>query len=154
MLALCHRSLAAPRRILEAEDIAQDVYLKFARYWHEKRPPVGDRDSLLSLLAVMTRRLAVDARRWQGRARRDIAREQPGAGQDVADRQDQLAEILLRDLLDKVCKALDGQERQILSLRLQDYNLSEIGEQLNLSVRTVERRLFGIREVLRSQLEL
>ena len=154
VLALSHRSLPALRRALDAEDIAQEVYLKFARYWHERRPPLGDRDSLFSLLALITRRLAVDAGRWQNRARRDVARVESESGKEIEDRREELAEFDLRDLLDKVCLILTTEEQQILSLRLQEYEIPEIARQMNLSVRTVERRLLRIRQVVRFQLKL
>ena len=154
VVSLCHRSLPAARRVLEADDVAQEVYFKFARYWKEKRPSIEDRDTLFSLLAVMTRQLARDAIRWETRARRDVGKEQSLSETQTDDGRHELAEIELLDLLDKVCSALDPSDSQVLSLRLQGYELSEIAEKLDVSIRTIERKLRGIRDVLRPHLEL
>jgi RNA polymerase sigma factor (sigma-70 family) len=92
----------------------------------------------------------VDASRWRHRARRDIDRLELGPDREIVDRtaQDRYAEIEVRDLLDKVCFKLNTQERQILGLLLQGYLPSEIAEQLNVSKRTVERKLKRIRRVV------
>jgi RNA polymerase sigma factor (sigma-70 family) len=150
VLASCYRYLPASRRALEGEDLAQEIWFRLSRYWHARRPPIGDGASLLSLLSVMTRRLAVDANRWRHRARRDIDRQELGPEREIVDRtaQDRYAEIELRDLLDKVCFKLSAQERQILGLLLQGYLPSEIAEQMNVSKRTVVRRLKRIRRVV------
>ena len=148
VLAICHRALPAERRLLGAEDVAQEVYLKLSLYWHDKRPPVRDRETLLALLAVMARRLARDAVRWQNRARRDVAKTRPGWAQDIPAGRDHATDSVdLRDLLDKVLLGLDPLERQVLSFRLQEYHVPEIAEKLGVSTRTVERKLERIREV-------
>jgi DNA-directed RNA polymerase specialized sigma24 family protein len=102
VMAMSHRSLPAVHRLLDADDIAQEVFLKFARYWREKRPAIGDPDRLFSLLAVMTRRMAGDAGRWLTRARRDSRRNQSAKSQEPVSHADYEAELELRDLLDQV----------------------------------------------------
>lgn len=153
VLALCHRALPAALRLREAEDLAQETYFKLARYWHSNRPDLHDRHGLYSLLAVITRCLARDALRRQGRARRDSRREQPGTSAGPP-RLGDYAAVDVRDLLDRVRLQLNEQERRVLGLRLQDYTLAEIAEQLGVSTRTIERDLRRTREVLAPFLSL
>ena len=154
VVALSHRSLPAARRLLDAEDIAQEVFLKFARYWREARPSLTGQDALFALLAVITRRMGADAGRWLVRARRDSRRDRSAPLRDLIDRTDDQAEIDLRDLLDRVCGALDDDERRVLNLRLQGYELAEIAEQIGVSPRTIERRMQRLRELALPYLRL
>lgn len=148
VLALCHRSLPASQRVQAAEDVAQQVFLKFARYWHQKRPAIQDRDALFSLLAVMVRKLASDARRWEGRAKRGLGHQEIPADELVGPTDAGQQTVDLRDEMDKVCERLQPRERQVLLLRLQDYKVEEIAAQLGVGARTIERDL----QVLRSAL--
>lgn len=148
VLALCHRSLIGPRRLLDADDLAQEVYFKFARYWHQRRPAVRDERSLLALLAVITRSLARDAGRSQSRKRRDAGRESPLAAEPT-ERHDDYAEVDLRDFLDRVSLQMDQEEQSIVSLRLEGYEVEQIAEQLGASSRTIERKLQRIRQTMK-----
>lgn len=154
VLSLCHRSLPASRRVYDAEDVAQEVYLKFARYWKENRPAIDDRDTLLSLLAVMTRQLSTDSIRWETRARRDVGMEEPLVEAQTEDVRSGYAEVEIRDLLDTVSSNLDSMEASVLHLRIQGYGSAEIAKKLQVSPRTIERKLTKIRGILRPYLEL
>ena len=148
VLALSHRSLSGSRRPAEAEDLAQEVYFKFARYWHERRPIVTDAHGLFSLLAVITRSLALDTRRSQSRGRRDFGRELPLTWEPT-DHQDDREEVDLRDFLDRVSVQMNIEQKSIINLRLQGYEVSQIAAQTGASIRTVERKLQRIREILK-----
>ena len=148
VVAMCHRALQPQRRVCDADDLAQEVYLRFSRYWHEKRPTVRDRDSLFSLLAVIVRRMATDFGRWRTRKRRDVGRQQATSGSEVDDTAFEYEEVELRDILDRVCEEIDGEHRMILSLRLQGYTVAEIAEKLAISERTIERRIQDLRQIL------
>jgi len=154
VLALAHRSLPPSRRLLEAEDVAQDVYVRLARRIRRNEPLPRHRTGLYSFLAVMIRWLALDNSRWRSRARRNVSRERPGIEAESPSSQSAAAEVELRDLLDRVQSALEVEEQQILDLRLQGHAIAEIGAQLNMSTRTIERRLQRIRSVLRPYLDI
>jgi RNA polymerase sigma factor (sigma-70 family) len=148
VVAICHRSLPAPRRVVDAEDIAQEVFFAFSRYVHERRPNLRSRDDLFAVLAAMSRRLSAQAVRWRSRRRRGLRLEKPGAemAPDAHGSPDSTVELL--DLLDAVSRNLAPDHRRVLNLRLQGYNNSEIAGRLEVSVRTLERWLGRIRDVV------
>jgi len=148
VLALCHRRLSPSRRVVDAEDLAQEVFLRFARYWHSRLPSIADADSLFPVLSLMVRRLSYDVARRRQAARRDVRREVAGADEQAIDGHDALAEADLCDLLDKVSAVMALRERQVLELRIEGFEVSDISEKLGLPIRTVERSLQQIRRVL------
>lgn len=154
VITLCRRSLSSLGRVSDAEDVAQEVFLKFAVYWRERCPAINDESGLFSLLAVMTRQLSRDSARRLGRAKRDMRRERSfsddGEGSPA---EQQAADVEIRDLLDRVCEMLDAQDRHIIQLRLQGYEQAEVAQRLGMSLRTIERRLQRIRSVLGPYLE-
>jgi RNA polymerase sigma factor (sigma-70 family) len=151
--SMSHRSLSAARRVLDADDVAQEVLLKFACYWRERPPAIQNKDGLLSLLAVITRHVASDVDRWLHRDRRDSRRNEPVESHNLASRTNEQSEIDLRDLLDVVSRNLNDDERQTLGLRLQGYQLSEIACELGVATRTIERRLERLRKLLATLLD-
>lgn len=152
VLALCHRSLPGSRRVLDAEDVAQEVLSEFVRYWRASgniRRPITAAE-LRALLAVITRHAAADAARWLHRVRRD-SRRQTSLRDDLVSgsRSSTYAALETEDLLNHVMQSMDSTEREVFGLRLQGYNAEEIAKTLDMPLRTVERRLASAREVFR-----
>ena len=143
-------------RHLGPEDIAQEVYLKFARHW-ATRPTVRvavTGEEVRTLLAVIARHAARDAARHWHADRRDVARDSGSPGEEVpAPGHSPAAEAELQDLLEHIHTRLGPEERDVLTLRLQGYTVAEIGARLGLSPRTVERRLTNLAAALRCLLE-
>lgn len=155
VLALAHRHLAGASRAADAEDLAQEVFLKLSRAWHARQIEVHEGNGLNALLAVMTRRLAADAVRREHRSRRDVSKTVHG--DDVPEPTgggDGLWGVQWGDLLDVVSRRLTDEERRALELRIQGYQAAEIATLLDVAVRTVERKLNRVRELLRPHLEL
>jgi RNA polymerase sigma factor (sigma-70 family) len=154
--AMCHRALPVGRRVFDAEDVAQEAFLKFYRYWLKCRPPIRNSNSLFALLAVMARQLARDTARWQGRARRDIGRQTAAHPELAAGAEGQTgtAEVDVEDLLERVRTNLDEVSLQILNLRMQGYTVVETAVRVGLSDRTIERRLHQIRAILEPHFSL
>lgn len=148
VLALSHRSLPGSERAFDADDLAQEVYLKFARYWHSRVTAIRDEHTLFPLLAVITRSTAQDYNRFRSRRRRDSSREAPMEAGEPANRRDGFTDVDFRDLLDVVSSRLSPDERLALNLRLQGFQVREIAERCRTSPSTIERRLRRIREVV------
>jgi RNA polymerase sigma factor (sigma-70 family) len=141
--------------LADAEDLAQEVFLRLARAWHAMQIEARDGATLRALLAVMTRRLAVDWMRRGRRLRRDVRKE--ASVQSVADpavESPAMAEVDWADLMHTVARRLADDERSVLDLRIQGYEVLQIASRLGLASRTVERKLARVRQVLRPYLEM
>lgn len=157
VLALAHRNLSRDRNVnlADAEDVAQEVFLKLARAWHNGDIKVLDGNSLRTLLAVMTRRLVIDSLRTQHRLRRDIRKEVPS--EDVADPTDNsynFSNLDWQTLLKTVEHDFSQDDRKVLEMRLEGYEVAEIAAYLSVATRTIERRLARLREVLKAYLKI
>lgn len=155
VLALAHWHLSGPRNLPDAEDVAQEVFLKLARAWHARQIDVRDGNALRALLAVMARRLAIDHRRREHRQRRDSAKVvSTQIVAESADDSPRPSEFDWADLLGKVSRQLDDNERQVLAMRLQGYEVAEIAARLDVATRTVERKLSRLRQLLQPHLRI
>lgn len=131
-----------------AEDVAQSALYGLYRRVHEGTAEhVASRDDLWRLLVTATRRRVVDAVRREYRLKRgggikftqlcdDIFAPQPTA-ETLAICNESLTELL--------SKLRDDTLRGIALLRMEGYSNSEISQQLNVSERTIERKLNLIR---------
>jgi RNA polymerase sigma factor (sigma-70 family) len=153
VLALAQLHLYGPQRRSDAEDLAQEVFFRLGRAWHSRQIDVRDGSALRALLAVMTKRLALDRVRQQHRVRRDLSKETPvDEARDVRDPANPESEIEWRDLLRKVSGQLADDERKVLEMRIQGYEIGEIATRLHLSTRTIDRKLLLIKAVLQCDL--
>jgi DNA-directed RNA polymerase specialized sigma24 family protein len=97
----------------------------------------GDTWSLLAEIALC--KLAGQVRRHTRQAR-DLSREQPIDGFDVADRQPGPEDaVVVEDLLDWLSAGRSPVERAVVELSLHGYPVREVAEALGLSERTVIR---------------
>jgi RNA polymerase sigma factor (sigma-70 family) len=142
-----------PRQAQDEEDVVLHVFDSFFRDLEEGRlPGLDNREALWRLLIVKTSQRALDyIRREQAQKRQPVAapssRAEPAADEmaDAADRLD----ALLRSLGD------DPQGRtlqQIAVWRMENYTNREIAEKLNISEKTVERKLDLIRKAWEEEL--
>ena len=141
-----------PKRMADEEDIALSVMDSFFRAAQQHRfPNLADRTDLWRLLLRITARKVTDLKRHETRQRRGGGRvhnesDGPDLAQVIGDMPTpafaaQMAEEC-RNLLEK----LEDPELQDLAVaKMQGYENQEIADQLDCSVRTVERRLQLIR---------
>jgi RNA polymerase sigma factor (sigma-70 family) len=162
LIRLARRRLeGSPRRAADEEDVVLSAFNSFCRRVEEGRfPQLEDRTDLWRLLAVITSRKALKqaeanrrAKRGGGQVRGEsvfVRAEEEQAGiNEVADEQPtpefaaQMAEEIRR-LLERLD---DPKLCEMALLKLEGYSNEEIAERLQCALRTVERRLRGIRAI-------
>lgn len=140
--ARCSRHLAAR---LDVDDIVQSVFKSFFRTACTGVYEVPEGKDLWRLLLT----IALNKVRAQGRfhraAKRDVRITTPLDArtpiQTARDWKDEEAEARLRLALAEALEGLPPQQRLLVELRLQGYEVAEISEQVGRSKRTVERGL-------------
>jgi DNA-directed RNA polymerase specialized sigma24 family protein len=162
LIRLARRRLeGSPRRAADEEDVVLSAFNSFCQRVEEGRfPQLEDRTDLWRLLAVITSRKALKqaeanrrVKRGGGQVRGEsvfmgAAEEQAGI-HGVADEQPtpefavQMAEEIGR-LLDRLN---DPKLCEMALLKLEGYSNEEIAVRLQCALRTVERRLRGIRAI-------
>lgn len=151
--SLAHAHLSGGSRAADADDLAQEVFLRLSRAWHAGQVEAADGAALRALLAVTTRRLTADWFRREHRQRRDVSKQEPaGAAEPAAPPAE--AAVDWADLLGTVSRRLTPIERRVLELRLQGYEVAEVAARLGVTTRTVERKLARVRELLRPHLDI
>lgn len=149
----------ASRRMTDAEDVALSVFDLLCRGAEEKRfDRLQNRDDLWALLVAMTGMRAVDhirrevaQKRGGGATRGDsilegAATEGAGFDQFLADEPTPEFLAMMDEESARLMERLgDDTQRAIARLRLQGYSNAEIAQQLDVSLRTVERKLELIR---------
>jgi DNA-directed RNA polymerase specialized sigma24 family protein len=143
-----HKLSGASRRASDEEDVALSAFHSFCQAVDAGRFPVlQNRDDLWQILVMHTARKAVDQRRYQGRQKRqaqlegDVALEQVVGAEPDPEFAASVAEDFgrLLDLLDEPLL------RKIALKKLEGYTNPEIAQELDWSLRSVERKLAVIR---------
>lgn len=165
LIELARRRLRNATRVVDEEDIAITVFETIWRAASEGRfADLRNRDELWWLLVLVTKQKAFDQMRRERRQKR-------GGGQVVgetdagrADAPFQLDEVLGTEPTPEFLVIMDEEQRRLLGLlrddrlrsiavrRIQGYTCDEIASQLDISTRTVTRKLNLVR--LRWQREL
>lgn len=156
VVALAHDFNSPSRNFADAEDLAQEAFLKFSRAWHAGKLRARDGAAVKALLATAAKRLAIDRDRHRRRLRRFSGRP------DVSDEFHEPADMAmapeesveLNDLLEIVDAQLTKQQRQILERLLQGEKKKQITQDLALSSREMERNLLIIKSLLKIPLGL
>jgi RNA polymerase sigma-70 factor (ECF subfamily) len=143
---------------VDPDDVLQSVYRTFFRRHAAGEFVLGGWDGLWALLTVLTVR---KCGRWQrhfqtrGRdVRQEVelapAGEEERLSPEHFNREPEPEEAAeLADLIESMQRGLMPRDREIVALRLQDYNAAEIATQLGLPERTIHRVLDRVRERLR-----
>jgi RNA polymerase sigma-70 factor, ECF subfamily len=131
----------------DAEEVAQEAFVKAYRHFHQLR----DRDRFRAWLVRMTWRLALDRRRHD---RRRVAREhdhEPPPPTTAAD------ELIAREraaLLWNAIDALPEKLRVVIVLAsMEEHDVADVARLLSLPEGTVKSRLFLARQRLKEQLQ-
>jgi DNA-directed RNA polymerase specialized sigma24 family protein len=139
--------------------VLQSVFKSFFTRYAEGAWELASWDSLWSLLVVLTlHKCNAQVDRFRAR-RRDVRREvsPPAAGLDsyppweaMAREPSPLDVLMLTETVERLMKALEVQEREILALRLQGASVAEISGQVGRTERTVYRVLEHVKIILQA----
>ena len=150
LVPLARRQLRGTARDADEEDVALSA-LKSAMLGvqHNRFPDLHDRTGLWPLLVTITARKAVNELKRQRTKKRDRASEQPMADEqqiagiepspDFALRLAEAIQSLVHDLGDATLQT-------IAQRKLEGYTNEDIAKELNVSTRTVVRKLARIRQ--------
>jgi RNA polymerase sigma-70 factor (ECF subfamily) len=159
LLALARKQLdPLVLRKVDPEDVVQSVFRSFfACNVAGKLGEFESWDNLWGMLVVLTQWKCGRRMDYFHAACRDVGREisaEPPAdasssGVGFADDEPTPAEAaLLTDTVERLMRALEGQQREVLTLSLQGYGPAEISAQLGCTERTVYRVLERVRQWL------
>ena len=160
LVVLARRKLGTvPRRLADEEDIAISAFDSFCRHAAAGRfPKLQDRDDLWKLLFTVTERKATaqikyELRQKRGGGRQEVSfhdsngddhvERQPAAPEPSPDFALQLAEEMQR-LLERL---QDATLSQVAVMKMEGYSNAEIASSLELSNRTIIRKLKVIRSI-------
>jgi RNA polymerase sigma factor (sigma-70 family) len=168
LIALASKRLKVrghPCRAEDGEDVVQCLFESFFRQLQAGQfPKLSDRDSLWPMLVTIAKRKAANQvrharakKRGGGLVRGESAFEQAGQG-DGEDGLDMRAVakdaspeevVALAEEYERFLATLDDAERQIVRLKNDGFEETEIAEELGCSLRTVERKWAAIKAKLR-----
>jgi DNA-directed RNA polymerase specialized sigma24 family protein len=153
LTALARSKMRDVRGFEDEQDVALSAMKSFlVRAPRDEFHQVSDRNALWSLLAAITIKKAITARRRMLAKKRDIRRSQSldevlTSGPDHA---------FLDSVFDEGNRLLSELEdetlREIAKLRLEGYTNEEIAESIGRSVKTVERKFLLLRKRLAAEL--
>jgi RNA polymerase sigma-70 factor (ECF subfamily) len=147
------------RQKVDPEDVLQSVYKSFFLRAAEGRFDLADWGDLWSLLVVITLRKCGRVRNRYRTASRDVSAELVEAsGAEQGTVEEVLAAgptpfdaVLLAELVERLQEGLAQRDRDIVSLALQGFSVSEIVQQTGTGQRTVYRVLDQVRAWLDEQ---
>jgi RNA polymerase sigma factor (sigma-70 family) len=164
LVSLARRKLVgAPRRAADEEDVALSALDSFCRAVGEGRfPRLDDRHDLWQLLVLIAERKAYDLRQHEQRLKRGGGRVQdeaalegtvegstvPGLAQVVGREPTPELAAQVAEECRRLLDALDDEPLRTIALwKLEGYTNDEIAAKLDLSPRTVERKLNRVRRI-------
>jgi RNA polymerase sigma factor (sigma-70 family) len=154
------RLQAAPRRVVDPEDVALSAINSFCQNAAQgKFPQLEDRDDLWRILVTITARKALRQAQHARRRKRgggkvrgesvfaqaDSSQACLGIGQIVGREPTPAFAAELADQMQHLLNRLDDNLRRLAVLKMQGYTNQEIAEILGCALRSVERKLHGIR---------
>lgn len=149
------------RSKVSPEDVVQSAFKSFFRRQDEFQLDKDGSDGLWGLLVVITVRKCAKWADVFGAEKRAAGREvslnsaSPDSSRwnDVAGREPGPTEAaILSEFVDRLMGRLDERHQQIISLRMQGYELTEIAEHVRSSRRTVARVIQEAKETLRQMI--
>jgi RNA polymerase sigma-70 factor (ECF subfamily) len=159
LIELARRRLAPQiRQKLDPEDVLQSVFRSF--FAHQAAGQVkdlGNWDNLWSWLVVITLRKCGKRKDYFFSASRDVHREIPAeAYGDACDSENGQSSdeptpseaAMLTETVEQLMNRLEGRHRQILSLVLQGYTVTEISFQVGCTERMAYRVLERVKDML------
>ena len=152
LMRIANRRLPdAIRRRVGAEDVVQSACRTFLRRAHGGEFSLSDSEALWQLLCAITLTKVREHTRFHMRRKRSVTQEvvdlpeqlDDGEGESnlVSDAPDPADAAAFADQFAAILASLDGEERQLVDLKLQEYSNDQIAAQLRCSARTVTRLL-------------
>jgi RNA polymerase sigma factor (sigma-70 family) len=149
LVSLARRKLGElPRRASDEEDVVVSAFHSFCQAVEAGRfPALDNRDDLWQILVMHTARKAVDERRYQARQKRAGSLAADVTIEDVVgDEPEPEFAARVAEELQRLLGSLDEELLRTIALRkLAGYTNAEIAQELDWSLRTVERKLGVIR---------
>ena len=148
-------------RHVDPDDVVQSAFRSFFCGAREGRFDFERDGDLWRLLATMTLHKLRDQVRRHVSEKRDVHAEHNFSGEDsllglqpkaLAGAPSPVEAVALVDQLEQVMRLLEPEERRMLELRLQGYNLEEIAAEVRLSRRSVRRVLDRVRQHLEQRM--
>jgi RNA polymerase sigma factor (sigma-70 family) len=150
LVSVARRHLQSVGKDADEEDVALSA-LKSAMIGvqNNRFPDLKDRTGLWPLLVTITTRKAINERKRQRTKKRDRASERSMPDEELIAGSDPSPEFALRvaDTIDALVAALGDKTLQTIARRkLEGYDNEEIANELQVSTRTVVRKLARIRQ--------
>ena len=151
------------RAVSDEEDIVLSVFDSFYEAAAKGRfPDLSDRDDLWRLLLRMATRKAIDKRRRDLRQRRggevaihslDAVKDGETVIEAIGDEPSPEMVLMMQESVEEFFSHLGvGQLRDLAGAKLEGYSNAELAERFVCSERTIERRLYLIREKCQQEL--
>jgi RNA polymerase sigma-70 factor (ECF subfamily) len=155
LLLFAQKRLPEPlKRRVDAEDVVQSVFRSFFTRHQDGNFQFSEASDVWRLLAAMTWRKLMRTIRHHSQQQRDFHREfhdnsPPDSNQtQTPDPEPTPSSVaVMMELLAGIMKQLPGTHQKILELRLENYSIQEIADQLQVSMRTVNRTLKTVRKI-------
>lgn len=139
-------------RRVAPDEIVQSVFRTFFRRVAQGHYDVPDGDEIWKLLLVIALNKVRAAAVHHRAAKRDMGRTTAGPSYDraleTAEGRDETALTVLRLVIDEILSGLDATRKRIIEMRIEGYEVAEIGEAVQRSKRSVERVLQEFRTSL------
>jgi RNA polymerase sigma-70 factor (ECF subfamily) len=145
-------------RLLDSMDVCQSVLASFFVRAAAGQFDLENPQQLIKLLVTMARNKLATAATRQQRQRRDNRRVEPGGGDELAQVATPGASpsriVAGKDLLERVRRSLDPEERQIADLRGQGYAWAEVAAQMGGTAEARRKQLTRALERVTAELGL
>lgn len=144
-------------RRLDVDDVVQSVFRRFFAAVDKGNYELPSGEDLWALLMVITLNRVRLAENYHRAVKRDVRVTQEDGGLLVNNQPDLRADDVgrseMREMVREALEQLPDQHREMVELRLQGHEVSDIAQHLTRSKRTVERVLQQARDHLRTILE-
>ena len=144
------------KRRVDPEDIVQSAFRSFFQRNQAGQFSFAESGDVWRLLAAITYRKVQRSLRFHQQKQRDVRQEVqnceefPPLSETAADAD---ALVIMMDLLDSIMSQLPEKHQQIVQLRMENYSIPEIAENLKVSSRTVDRALALVRKIATENLD-
>ena len=159
LVSLAQRNLSSQLgRRIDAEDVVQSAFRSFFRGTRDGRFQLEPGQELWRLLAVMTVTKLKKQVEFHTAAKRDFQMERSPSPDDVhpihnrtVDEPSPADSLALVEQVDRISTQLGRDQQRIFAMRLEGYQVEEIGAAIGISERTVRRVLDKIKALLTKQ---
>jgi RNA polymerase sigma-70 factor, ECF subfamily len=138
---------------LDTEDIVQSVFRTLFRRVVQNHYDVPAGEDLWRLILVLALHKVRNVARYHRSEKRDVQRtismDQLSSMAEISSSRDEAAVQLLKMVIDEMAAEMPEGSRQIIELRVEGYEVSEIAERTGRAKRSVERVLQQFKEQMR-----